>query len=210
MWKPILAGAAALAIGGSAFVYAQGPAGPSAPVPQARDSGPRSHMSAEDAQAFAEARIAALKAGLQLSPEQEKNWPPVETAMRDLAKQRIDRMAEFRNRMAERREHPAPRDAIEFLRRRADTMTQHATGLKRLADASEPLYKSLDDGQKRRLTMLASAMRPGEGGAHGQHGRFHRGPMGPDGMGGMRGPGGPGGRGEFGGPDGPGGPERPR
>ncbi len=204
MWKPILAGAAALAIGGSALVYAQGPAGPSAPVPQARDSGPRSRMSVEDAQAFAEARIAALKAGLRLTPEQEKNWPAVETAMRDLAKQRIDRMTEFRNRMAERRENPAPRDAIEFLRRRADTMTQHAAGLKRLADASEPLYKSLDDGQKRRLTMLASAMRPGEGGQRGQHWRFHRGPMGPDGM---RGPGGPGG---FGGPDGPGGPERPR
>ena len=114
-------------------------------------------------QAFAEARIAALKAGLRLTPEQEKNWPPVEAVMRDLAKQRIDRMVERQARAAERRNEPRQRDAIEFLRRRADIMAERAGGLKRLADAAEPLYKSLDDGQKRRLTILASAMRRHEG-----------------------------------------------
>ncbi len=43
--------------------------------------------------AFTDARIAGLKAGLKLTAEQEKNWPAVETAIRDLAKERADRMA---------------------------------------------------------------------------------------------------------------------
>src|SRR5439155_23574335 len=36
--------------------------------------------SAEDVAAFTDARIAGLKAGLKLTPEQEKNWPAVEAA----------------------------------------------------------------------------------------------------------------------------------
>jgi hypothetical protein len=172
MWKAMLAGIAALAIAGSSLVYAQQqrPSSPDAtPQGTARDNAPRRQISAEDAQAFAEARIAGLKAGLRLTPEQEKNWPPVESAMRGLAKQRIDRMAERRNRATQRRDEPRQRDAIEFLRRRATVMAESANGLKQLADAAEPLYKTLDDGQKRRLTMLASAMRSRPDG-----GRWHR------------------------------------
>ena len=44
--------------------------------------------------AFTDARVAGLKAGLKLTAEQEKNWPAVETAIRDLAKERADRMAD--------------------------------------------------------------------------------------------------------------------
>src|SRR5258708_36120685 len=61
--------------------------------------GARAEISAEDAAAFTDARIAGLKAGLKLTAEQEKNWPAVETALRDLAKQRAERM----NARAERR-----------------------------------------------------------------------------------------------------------
>ena len=73
MWKALVAGGLALAIAGSTFVYAQQrPSDPAAE--QARAAVPR--FTAEDAQAFADARVAALKAGLKLTPEQEKNWPP--------------------------------------------------------------------------------------------------------------------------------------
>ena len=50
-----------------------------------------------------------------------------------------------------------------------------------LADAAEPLYKSLDDGQKHRFTMLLRM-----GGPRGMGGP---GMMGPRGMGGPQGPG---------------------
>ena len=79
--------------------------------------------------------------------------------MRDLAKQRDERMKERADRMAAHRDarrgddRRLP-DAIERLRYGADAMNTRAGALKRLADAAEPLYKSLDDGQKRRFGML--------------------------------------------------------
>ena len=93
MLKVMLAGATALAIAGSTLVYAQQrPASPDASAQDQRGHHPRWQMSAEDAQAFSDARIAGLKAGLRLSVEQEKSWPAVEAAMRELAKDRIARM----------------------------------------------------------------------------------------------------------------------
>jgi len=43
--------------------------------------------------AFANARLAALHAGLGLTPDQEKNWPAFEQASREMAKLRLDRLA---------------------------------------------------------------------------------------------------------------------
>jgi hypothetical protein len=79
MKKVLLAGIAALAIAGSTAVYAQ----------QRPWSHEHTRMSPEDRAAFTDARIAAVKAGLKLTPDQEKLWPPVEAAVRDLAKLRI-------------------------------------------------------------------------------------------------------------------------
>ena len=185
MWKSVLAGTAALAIAGSSLVYAQ-QGGP--------DRGPRAmhgwHMSAEDIGAFADARIAAVHAGLKLNADQEKNWPAVETALRDLAKQRSERFAA-------RASADRPKDPIERLNLRADMMTQAGAALKKLADAAGPLYKSLDEGQKHRLMILAHLGGRHMGGERGERdggrgmggglgGWMHRGPrgggpMGPDG-----------------------------
>jgi hypothetical protein len=48
-------------------------------------------FSADDFAAFTDARIAALKVGLKLMPAQEKNWPALETALREQAKARAAR-----------------------------------------------------------------------------------------------------------------------
>src|SRR5271154_4501130 len=58
----------------------------------------QSRFSPEDRAAFLDARIAALKAGLELNADQQKNWPPLELAMRDLAKERAARFAAWRER----------------------------------------------------------------------------------------------------------------
>src|ERR1700687_5521928 len=81
MKKVFLAGVAALAIAGSTVAYAQ----------QHQWFHDHARMSPEDRAALTDARIAAVKAGLKLTPDQEKLWPPVEAAVRDLAKLRIDR-----------------------------------------------------------------------------------------------------------------------
>lgn len=161
MLKAIVAGAIALTIGGASLVYAQ--------------KAPRAGLTAEDAQAFVDARLAGVKAGLKLTPEQEKNWPAVESAVRDLAKERVARMQDRREKREARRNDNTPReprDGIAMLRQRADALTSRAQGLKRLADAAEPLYKTLDDAQKRRLHVLARGLRAhGEGfGPRGSHG----------------------------------------
>ena len=81
MWKAVLAGTTALAIAGTSLVYAQ----------KSSDDFQRTQRwrpGAADIAAFGDARIAALHAGLKLTAEQEKLWPPVEAALRDLAKQR--------------------------------------------------------------------------------------------------------------------------
>lgn len=151
MLKTILAGTTALMIGASCLAYAQQPA--------AGPAGGQEHWrpSQADLTAFTDARIAALKAGLQLTADQEKNWPAVEQAMRDVAKARAQRMAEHRSG-----EHPT--DPIQWMRTRADRMTDRAAGLKQFADASAPLYASLNDDQKHRFVVLLRAMSP-----HRQH-----------------------------------------
>jgi zinc resistance-associated protein len=154
MKKTIAAGAIVLTLAGAGFALAQQT---TQPTTQARE-GRGFQRSAEDVAALTDARVAGLKAGLKLTAEQEKNWPAVETAIRDLAKARGDRMTERAARREARRSggnaQPAGPDAISRLRQGADAMTARAAGLKKLADASEPLYKSLDDGQKRRFGML--------------------------------------------------------
>src|SRR3954451_8110969 len=140
MWKAIVAGTATLAIAGTSLVYAQ--------QRSDRDGAQRWRPNTEDMRAFGEARLAALKAGLTLTPEQEKNWPAFEQAARDYGKVRLDRMTAMRN--APRSEDPAQR-----LRQRAATMTDAGAALKKLADATDPLYKSLDENQKRRFGILS-------------------------------------------------------
>ena len=168
MMKKILAGTIALTLAGAGLALAQ-------------QTSPREERglrpSAEDVAAFTDARVAALKAGLKLTAEQEKHWPAVETAIRDLAKERADRLKERADRLAARREvqrggdtarQPGP-DAIARLRQGADAMSTRAAGLKKLADAAEPLYKSLDDGQKGRFAMLLRMT-----GRHGPGARWQR------------------------------------
>ena len=145
MKKVLLAGVAALAIAGSTAVYAQ--------------HRPWHHghmrMSAEDRAAFADARIAAVRAGLKLTPDQEKLWPPVETAVKEFAKLRIDRANARMNAMRDdSRDRQRPDDPVARLRERAEAMGATAAAMKKIADAADPLYKTLDDGQKRRLAIL--------------------------------------------------------
>ena len=145
MKKVLLAGVAALAIAGSTVVYAQ--------------HRPWFHgqmrMNPEDRAAFLDARIAAVHAGLKLTADQEKLWPPVEAAVRDFAKLRIDRAnARMAAGKTDADKVEKPDDPVARLRERADAMAVTAASLKKIADAADPLYKTLDDNQKRRLTML--------------------------------------------------------
>ncbi len=156
MKRFLLAGVAAAVLAGSTMVYAQG-------GPWMRERMQHMRLSPEDRAAFVDARIAAVHAGLKLTPDQEKLWPPVEAAVRDFAKLRIDRANARMNAQRNEDEQQRAEDPIARLRERADNMAAASAALRKIADAADPLYKSLDDGQKRRLAMLTHG-RFGEGG----------------------------------------------
>ncbi|MCP3384941.1 MULTISPECIES: Spy/CpxP family protein refolding chaperone [unclassified Bradyrhizobium] len=126
-------------------------------------------MNPEDRAAFVDARIAAVHAGLKLNADQEKLWPPVEAAVRDFAKLRIDRANARMNAGSgdAAKDGNKPDDPVARLRQRADDMGATSAALKKIADAADPLYKSLDDGQKRRLAMLTHHRGPFGGGEDG-------------------------------------------
>ncbi|MFK4722717.1 hypothetical protein ABIE89_003817 [Bradyrhizobium niftali] len=127
-------------------------------------------MNPEDRAAFVDARIAAVHAGLKLNADQEKLWPPVEAAVREFAKLRIDRANARMN--AAPGAADKPEDPVARLRQQAEDMGASSAALKKIADAADPLYKTLDEGQKRRLAALTRHRGPFGGGEDGPHRHF--------------------------------------
>ena len=115
----------------------------------AQDRSRHTELSANQLSDQADARSARIRADLRLTPEQENNWAGLEGAMRDISKKQAEREVTLR---ADRAQQKAPVDVIEQMRKGADYMTEHAVDQKKLADAAQPLFASLNDQQKRRLT----------------------------------------------------------
>jgi len=178
MLKPVIAATAVLAIAGSSFVYAQqrngGPGGFGNGGPRAERQHHR--LSADDVTAFADARIAALKAGLELTPDQAKNWPAFEGALRNMVQLRLQRL-QARQTTRPQDQTQTPTSPFDRMGRRADAMGKTSAALKQIADTGAPLYQSLTDAQKTRFTMLARMLRPHQhrqafnGGGYGRDGR---------------------------------------
>lgn len=153
-----------------------------------------------DREALVDARIAAIRAGLRLTAEQEPLFAPVEQAIRDQAQQRMERWGEMRERRAEMRgmsreerreqraERQAERDFMDRVQMRADRAAESATRLSTLASAMNPLWESLDENQQRLLPVLMRDTMGGRGG-HRMAGYQHRGQHGMMGRYGGRGEG---------------------
>ena len=151
MLKTILAGTTALAVvTGASLASAQSPS-----------AGPASQrITAADLNALTDARIAIVKAALQLTPDQERYWPAIEEAIRARAKDRITRIEAVTTGIAERAdrstmENLRDRNPVEFLNRRADALAQRSADIKKLAAAWQPLYQTLTQDQKRRMGFVA-------------------------------------------------------
>ena len=112
-----------------------------------RDRSDRAELSANQIMDQFAARTARIKADLRLTPEQEKNWPGFETAMREIGKRSADRQVASQADRAQQ----GPVDVIEQMREEAKVLSERSVDEKTLADAAQPLYASLDDQQKRRF-----------------------------------------------------------
>jgi hypothetical protein len=87
--------------------------------------------------------IARVRRVLQLTPQQEAYWPPVEAALRDIARRQ------------------AQEESAGLVRRishRVVSVVLNAAAVRRLANAARPLIAALRDDQKQGAMILAQEM----------------------------------------------------
>ncbi|MCS0505154.1 Spy/CpxP family protein refolding chaperone [Ancylobacter mangrovi] len=97
-----------------------------------------------DAKAVLNARLAALKTVLELTPEQEKLWPPMEASIRKVA---ADSMA----RGKQRAEAKPPADFLDVLDRIGDAEVTRGQDLRSFVTAARPFVAALTEEQKNRM-----------------------------------------------------------
>jgi hypothetical protein len=149
MLKTAAAVATALFVTASPLAYAQTP---STALPE--------RLSAADRNRLTDLRIDLVTAALQLTPDQTKYWPPIESAIRARAEDRQARLSKIVETTGARAGESSAdvmgnRDPIAFLNRRADALAQRSADLKKLAAAWQPLHQSLSPEQKKRMATLA-------------------------------------------------------
>ncbi len=153
---------------------------------------------AADHEALLDAKLGGLKAGLKLTPDQEKLWGPFEAAVREAAELRMKHMMSRMERMRgmgepgmmgpDEDEQGGLGSPVDRLEAMADRMTEGAAALKKIADTAKPLYASLDDNQQRLFGMLGhDMMMLGHGRGRMMGGHEHGGMMGEGEHGGMMG-----------------------
>jgi zinc resistance-associated protein len=111
---------------------------------------------AADRETVLDAKLAGMKAGLGLTPDQEKLWSTFEAAVREADKSRLEAMGEMMQMRAQG-ERKSPIDHLEAM---ADRLSQGATNVKKIAEAAKPLYDALDETQKHKFGMLGRMLMP--------------------------------------------------
>lgn len=134
MWKGAVVGAIALTMGMS-FAAAE----------TLGDQGAQYERggASQDGPVVKEAHIARLRAALDLTPEQQKYWGPVESALRALAR-------------SQAREE-ASAGLVQRMSDKATRMAGTAMHVKRLVSAARPLIRVLDENQKRSAVSFAQS-----------------------------------------------------
>ena len=127
---------------------------------QTRSPAPLEQRQGADQNTLTDMRVDLVKAALDLTPEQEKLWPRVESAIRANAEDRRARIAKVRETVGKRVDQNSSevlknRDPIAFLQRRSEALAQRSADLDKLAEAWEPLYKTLSPEQRQRMAALA-------------------------------------------------------
>ena len=117
-------------------------------------------LTATERNTLTDMRVDLVKAALQLTPAQEKLWPPVESAIRARAEDRKARIAKIQETVGVRSDQSRAdvmrnRDPIAFLQRRSEALAQRSANLDKLAEAWQPLYNTMSQEQRQRMAALA-------------------------------------------------------
>ena len=151
MLKIVVAGTTALFLTASPIAIAQ--------TSQTSSATPE-RLNAADRNTLTDMRIDLVKAALQPTPDQEKYWPAVESAIRARAEDRKARLAKIGETVGRRADENRVealrnRDPITFLQRRSEALAQRSADLDKLAEAWQPLYKTLNPEQRQRMAAIA-------------------------------------------------------
>jgi len=152
MMKIVVIGTTAFFLTASSIANAQNSKTTSSATPE--------RLNVADRNTLTDMRVDLVKAALQLTPEQEKLWPPVESAIRQGADDRKARIAKVQETVGKRVDQNSVesvrnRDPIAFLQRRSEALAQRSADLDKLAEAWQPLYKTLSPEQRKRMGALA-------------------------------------------------------
>jgi hypothetical protein len=155
MLKTVVIGTTAILLTASSIANAQSPQTSSSATLQRLNA-----LNATDRNALTDMRVDLVKAALQLTPEQEKYWPAVESAIRASAEDRKARISKIQETVGRRADEGRidvlrNRDPIAFLQRRSQALAQRSADLDKLAEAWQPLYNTLSQEQRQRMSALA-------------------------------------------------------
>lgn len=101
-----------------------------------------------------EAQLKGMKTSLRLTADQEKDWAPFESAVKDAEKARVLALQK------EQDSHLSPMDRNAA---KADRLAQSQANLEKIVEAARPLYLSLDGAQKHKFIALGRMLVPERG-----------------------------------------------
>ena len=110
---------------------------------------------AEQVQHWAEAALDSqlknMKSSLKLTPDQETNWEPFESAVKDGGKARV---------LALQKEQSSGLSPMNRNLAKADRLAESQANLQKMVEAAKPLYASLNDAQKHKFITLGRMLVP--------------------------------------------------
>jgi LTXXQ motif family protein len=149
----ILAAATAAAVAVSGFTIAAVAQSDTAAAPS--DAKP---THAEQVRHWAEvgidAQLKGLKTSLRLTADQEKDWAPFESAVKDAETARV---------IALQKEQDKSLSPMDRNTAKADRLEQSQANLEKIIEAAKPLYTSLDNKQRQTFIKLGRMLVPERG-----------------------------------------------
>jgi zinc resistance-associated protein len=106
------------------------------------------------AEAGIDAQLKGLKTSLRLTADQEKDWGPFESAVKDAEKARV---------LALQKEQSSTLSPMDRNSAKGDRFAQGQADLEKIVEAAKPLFASLDGAQKHKFIALGRMLVPERG-----------------------------------------------
>jgi zinc resistance-associated protein len=142
----------------AAVLFASGFTIPAAAQSDQQPTAAEQPTHAEQVQHWAEVgidtQLKGMKTSLRLTADQEKDWDPFESAVKDAEKARV---------VALQKEQASNLSPMDRNTAKAERLEQSQADLEKIIEAAKPLYASLDGAQKHKFIALGRMLVPERG-----------------------------------------------